>query len=79
MLEKVVENRNFFIGYDGGDIDDYEASLLCDINDFGANMIGLLLLEPSGFLRSLVFNVQPLRRFTRTRVSRPKILETRLR
>jgi len=56
LLEKIVENRDFFVNYDGSDVKDYGGSLLCDINDFGANMIGLLLLEPSGFLKSIVFN-----------------------
>jgi len=54
LLGKIVENRDFFIGYQGNDIN--EGSLLCDVNNLGANRIGLLLLEPSGFLKSLVFN-----------------------
>jgi hypothetical protein len=37
-------------------VTDYEESLLCDVSDLGANRIGLLLLEPSGFLKSLVFD-----------------------
>ena len=56
LLGKIVENRDFFISYDGSDVNDYEKSLLCDVSDLGANRIGLLLLEPSGFLKSLVFN-----------------------
>ncbi|MCL2009677.1 MAG: hypothetical protein FWG71_03915 [Synergistaceae bacterium] len=56
LLGKIVENRSFFINSEGSDVDKYEKSLLCDVSDLGANRIGLLLLEPPGFLKSLVFD-----------------------
>ena len=54
LLEKIVENRDFFTN--SGGLGNYEESLLCDISDLGGDRIGLLLLEPSGILKSLVFN-----------------------
>jgi hypothetical protein len=52
LVEKIVAHRNFFtrfIGYDG--------DLLCDVNSaLGEDKIGLLLLEPVGLLKSLVFD-----------------------
>jgi len=56
LLRKVVENSDFFISYDGRGVYDYEGSLLCDVSDLGTNRIGLLLLKPSGVLKSLVFD-----------------------
>ena len=56
LLEKIVENRDFFISSEARGLNNYDESLLCDISELGADRIGLLLLEPSGFLKSLVFN-----------------------
>ena len=56
LLEKIVTHRDFFIRYDGHGLDKYEESLLCDVNDeLGEGNLGILLLEPPGFLRSVVF------------------------
>ena len=56
LLEKIVIHGDFFIRYGGHGLESYEESLLCDVNDeLGKGKLGLLLLEPSGFLRSLVF------------------------
>jgi hypothetical protein len=55
LLEKIVEQRNFFIRFDG--LDNFKNALLCDVTgDLGENRVGFLLLEPSGFLKSLVFD-----------------------
>ncbi|MDR2179834.1 MAG: hypothetical protein LBP21_05970 [Synergistaceae bacterium] len=52
LVEKIIEHRDFFIRFDGHDED-----LLCDVNDdLGENRIGLLLLESTGFLKSLVYD-----------------------
>jgi hypothetical protein len=55
LLEKIVEHREFFIRCGGlGNFDD---ALLCDVNgELGEDRIGLLLLEPSGLLKSLVLD-----------------------
>jgi hypothetical protein len=51
-VEKIVAHRDFFVRFDG-----YDGDFLCDVNDgLGENRIGLLLLESSGFLKSLVFD-----------------------
>jgi hypothetical protein len=55
LLEKIVEYREFFIR--SGGLDNFKDALLCDVNgDLGENRVGLLLLESSGFLKSLVFD-----------------------
>jgi hypothetical protein len=55
LLEKIVEQREFFIRFDA--FDNVKDALLCDVNgDLGENSVGFLLLEPSGFLKSLVFD-----------------------
>ena len=52
LVEKIVEHRDFFVRFKGNDGD-----LLCDVDGgFGKGRVGLLLLEPSGFLKSLVFD-----------------------
>jgi hypothetical protein len=51
LIEKIIEHRDFFIRLDG-----YDGDLLCDVNgELGEGNIGLLLLDPSGLLKSLVF------------------------
>jgi hypothetical protein len=52
LVEKIVAHRGFFIRFGG-----YDEDLLCDVNDeLGEGTIGLLLMEPAGFLKSIVFN-----------------------
>jgi hypothetical protein len=56
LIEDILSYRDFFIRFEG-----YEGNFLCDINgELGANRVGLLLLEPSGFLKSLVFKYDGL-------------------
>jgi hypothetical protein len=53
LVEKIVAHRDFFMRFNGYDGDE---NLLCDVEELGEGKIGLLLLEPSGFLKSLVFD-----------------------
>jgi hypothetical protein len=57
LVEKILEYRAFFVRLNG-----YDKDLVCDISDLGENRVGLLLLEPSGFLKSLVFDRNTLER-----------------
>lgn len=58
LVGKIIEHRDFFTRFDG-----YDENFLCDVNnDLGENRIGLLLLEPSGFLKSLVFDRETLKK-----------------
>jgi hypothetical protein len=53
LVEKIVAHRDFFTRVDVG----YDEYLLCDVNDaLGENRLGLLLMEPAGFLKSVVFD-----------------------
>ena len=52
LVEKIVMDRDFFNRFGG-----YDGDFLCDVNgELGGETIGLLLLEPAGFLKSLVFD-----------------------
>jgi hypothetical protein len=58
LIEKIIENRDFFTHFDG-----YDEDFLCDVNSgLGEGRVGLLLLEPSGFLKSLVFDRNTLKK-----------------
>lgn len=61
LIEKIVANRDFFIRFDG--FNGYDGNFLCDVNDeLGEGNIGFLLLEPAGFLKSLVFDRDTLKK-----------------
>jgi hypothetical protein len=52
LVEKIVTHRDFFTRLNG-----YDEDFLCDVSDeLGEGKIGLLLLEPAGFLKSVVFD-----------------------
>jgi hypothetical protein len=58
LVEKIVAHRDFFIRFNG-----YDENFLCDVNsELGEGNIGLLLLEPAGFLKSLVFDRDTLKK-----------------
>jgi hypothetical protein len=58
LVERIVEHRDFFIRFDG-----YDENFLCDLTDaLGEGNIGLLLLEPAGFLKSVVFDRSTLKK-----------------
>jgi hypothetical protein len=58
LIEKIVEHRDFFARLNG-----YDEYLLYDVNaELGEGKIGLLLLEPVGLLKSLVFHQETLKK-----------------
>jgi hypothetical protein len=58
LVEKIVAHRDFFTRFNG-----YDEDLLCDVSDeLGEGNIGLLLLEPAGFLKSIVFDQGSLKK-----------------
>jgi hypothetical protein len=73
-VEKIVEHRDFITRFDG-----YNGYLLCDVNsELGEGKIGLLLLEPSGFLKSLVFDRSTLKKIHEETSIPPKKLRAEL-
>jgi hypothetical protein len=73
-IEKIIAHRDFFIRLDG-----YDGNLLCDVNgEPGEGKIGLLLLEPSGFLKSLIFEQGTLRKIHEETSVPPKKLRAEL-
>ena len=74
LVEKIVMNRDFFTRFSG-----YDGDLLCDVNDeLGEGSIGLLLLEPVGFLKSLVFDWNTLKKIHESRSIPPKKVRVEL-
>ena len=74
LVEKIVMNRDFFTRFSG-----YDGDLLCDVNDeLGEGSIGLLLLEPIGFLKSLVFDWNTLKKIHESRSIPPKKVRVEL-
>jgi hypothetical protein len=58
LVEKIVMDREFFTRFGG-----YDGDFLCDVNgELGEKTIGLLLLEPVGFLKSVVFDRDTLKK-----------------
>jgi hypothetical protein len=80
LLEKIVEHRDFFIHPNGLGPDGLSPeAFLCDINDaIGENRLGLLLLEPSGILRSPVFDRDTHEKIYEETSVPPKKLRTEL-
>jgi hypothetical protein len=74
LVEKIITLRDFFVRFD-----EYDSDLLCDVNDeIGEGKIGLLLLEPSGFLKSLVFERGTLKKIHENASIPPKSLRSEL-
>jgi hypothetical protein len=74
LVEKIITLRDFFVRFDG-----YDGDLLCDVNDeMGKGKVGLLLLEPSGLLKSLVFDRGTLEKIHENASISPKRLRNEL-
>jgi hypothetical protein len=74
LVEKIITLRDFFVHFDG-----YNGDLLCDVSDtLGEGKVGLLLLEPSGFLKSLVFERGTLEKIHENANIPPKKLRSEL-
>jgi hypothetical protein len=74
LIERIIEHRDFFTRFKG-----YDEDLLCDVNDnLGESRIGLLLLEPVGFLKSLVFDRSTLGKIHEDASIPPKNLRVNL-
>jgi hypothetical protein len=74
LVEKIIALRDFFVHFDR-----YDGDLLCDVNDeMGKGKVGLLLLKPSGFLKSLVFERESLKKIHENASIPPKRLRNEL-
>jgi hypothetical protein len=74
LVGKIVEHRDFFTRFNG-----YDGDLLCDVNsELGEGKIGLLLLEPVGFLKILAFDRSTLKKIYEDVSIPPKRVRTDL-
>jgi hypothetical protein len=74
LVERIVEHRDFFMRFTG-----YDENFLCDVTDaLGDGNIGLLLLEPAGFLKSIVFDRGTLKKLHEDMSIPPKKVRTEL-
>jgi hypothetical protein len=55
LIEDIVSNRDFFVRMESDRV--YGEDLLCDVNgELGRDRIGMLLMDPMGIVKSVVFD-----------------------